>query len=173
MKNIAIIGCLALLGLFSSLGNIQAQSDAISLHFSDYMEREDYRTVYITKRMFQLVGQVAEGSEDKALEEAVKKLEGLRSLSSQQNGTALYNTFAKRVPKDFEELLVVQEGREKTCFWVKENAQGQIKELFMLSSSEDEIVVVSIYGVVDLKQIAKLSRKMDIGGLDKLDSSED
>ena len=143
--------------------------DALSQNYSDYMEKDGYKVVYVTKRMFALAAQVAAGANDSELEEAIGRIQGLRSVSSRERGRASYSELESRIPKSFEELMIVREKGERTGFWVKTNPKDQIEELLMLEENREEIVLVSIYGLIDLKQLARLAKQMDIDGLEKLE----
>ncbi len=171
MKNAYLTIFPLVLGLLSP--SLLWGQDALSQNYSDYMERSGYKVVYVTKRMFALAAQVAAGANDKELEEAIGKIQGLKSLSSHESGRASYSDWESRIPRSFEELMIVREKGERTGFWVKTNAKDQIEELLMLQEDRQEIVLISIYGLIDLKQLARLAKQMDIGGLDKLEDFDE
>lgn len=147
--------------------------DAVSNYFNHYSEQDDYKTVYVTKRMFALAAQVAAGTEDRELEEAISNIQGLRSISSEHASRASFREFRSQIPRSYETLLEVMEHGEQAVFWIKTDHSENIKELVMLQEDKQKIVLVSIFGDIDLQQLAKLAYNMNINGLEKLNRLED
>jgi hypothetical protein len=50
---------------------------------------------------------------------------------------------------------------------------GKINELVMVMGSNEDFMVMSLFGEIDLKQVSKLGRKMDIDGLQQLEKIKD
>ena len=69
-------------------------------------------------------------------------------------------------------LMEVLEKGEEVKFYIKK-VDNMIPEMMMISKDSDEIVLLSIYGDLDLSFIGKLSKSMKIDGLDKLEKIED
>jgi hypothetical protein len=57
-------------------------------------------------------------------------------------------------------------------FLIKDDGKGKISELLMVMGGNNDFMILSLFGEIDLKQISKLGRKMDIGGLDKLENMD-
>jgi hypothetical protein len=57
-------------------------------------------------------------------------------------------------------------------FFIKE-ASGKISELVMVLGGNEEFMVLSIFGEIDLKQMSKIGRKMDVDGLKNLEKLKD
>ena len=69
--------------------------------------------------------------------------------------------------------MVVKEGRnEEVLFLVKEKGDI-IYELLMISGSEDDFTLISFIGDIDLNVLAKLTKDLDIDGIEHFEDLED
>ena len=161
-----------IIALFTAVllvGIINAQS-LISTEFSDYETNENFTRVSISKKMFELIANLDPDDDDeKDLIESVSRLDGLKIIvaDSSENPAALYKDAMKRIPKRFEELMTVNDESEKIIFMIDEQ-NGRVKELIMVLKGDDEFVLLDLFGDIDLKEVAKISRKMNIDHMDKL-----
>lgn len=165
MKTIAILSILIL----STLG-ANAQEDAITKFFSKYQNDESFTQVNITGRMFSLFTNFeTEDEEDQEMIDAVSKVKGLKILAKEDtNGQELYNEAFKLIDSnEYEELMTIREKDSDMKFLIKEK-DGVIEELLMVIGSEDSFFLLSLVGDIDLKQISKLSKSMDIDGFENL-----
>lgn len=155
-------------------GLISAQS-LVSDAFSDYEGNEDYTRVSISKKMFSLLASLDPDDEDeKELIESISKIDGLKIIvaDSSANPNAMYKESISRIPSRFEELMTVDDKDEKIVFMIDEK-EGMVSELIMVMKGDDEFVLLDLYGEIDLKEIAKISRQMNIDHLDKLEKIEE
>lgn len=169
MKKLLFICVIGLLG-----SSLQAQ-DGIVKFFENYMDDEQFTTVYISGKMFSMIADITEDEEDPELSNVIKKLKGLRILSSDSipNGIELYNKAIKTFQKtEFEELMRIRDGEENVLFLIKET-DDIINELILLVGEPNGFTMISFIGSLDLKQLSKLSNSMDIDGLDHLDKLGD
>jgi hypothetical protein len=157
-----------------------AQGDAISKFFSKYQNDETFSQVTISSKMFSmLVNMEVDDAEDQEVINAISKLKGLRILAKEEtrDGRVLYKEALSLIPtKDYEELMSVRDEDKDMKFFIKETSPGKIAELVMVAGGNDEFMVLSLFGEIDLKQIGKIGSKMDIDGLDnlhKLDKKDD
>lgn len=152
----------------------QQQDDAIVRFYEKYMNDERFSTVYFSGRMFRMFSSnSSDDEESKKLNEAASKINGLRMLSSENvDGVKLYREAIQNLNKNgFEELMVVREGNEQFQFMIREEG-SIIKELLMISGEVKSFMLMSIIGDIDLKSISKMTEKMDIKGLDKLNENK-
>ncbi len=153
----------------------QAQ-DAISKFFSKYQTDESFTQVNISGKMFSLFTNMeADTPEDKEVLQAISKLKGLRILRKENTSDArnLYKEAFGLIPmKEFEELMSVRDKDQDMKFYIKESG-GKISELVMIMGGIDDFMVMSIFGEIDLKQVARIGKKMDVDGLDKLQKIDD
>ena len=162
--------------LFAALlivGAMNAQS-LISTEFSDYETNESFTRVSISKKMFEIIANLdPDDAEEKDLIESVSQLEGLKIIiaDSSENPKALFDETMKRIPSRFEELMTVNDEDEHIVFLIDEK-EGRVKELIMVMKGDDEFVLLDLFGNIDLKEISKISRQMNIDHMDKLENLE-
>ncbi len=166
MKKLAIVSILILSTLAAS-----AQEDAITKFFSKYQNDDSFTQINITGRMFSLFTNFeAEDEEDQEMIDAVSKVKGLKILAKEDiaNGQELYNEAFRLIDSnEYEELMTIREKDSDMKFLIKEK-NGIIAELLMVIGSEDSFFLLSLVGDIDLKQISKLSKSMDIDGFENL-----
>src|SRR5258706_12046921 len=171
MKKLAIG---AVMMMFSAA--VQAQDNAISRFFSKYQNDESFSQVTVSSKMFGLFTNMdVEKPEDKEVLDAISKIKGLRILGKQQtrDSRALYKEAMSMIPqKEYEELLTVRDKDKDMKFFIKESG-GKISELVMVMGGNEEFMVLSIFGEIDLKQVSKIGRKMDVDGLKNLERMKD
>ena len=151
--------------------NTFAQDDAIKKYFNKYADDSRFTSVYISNRMFSMFTSDDKQGEDKELQEVLNKLGGLRILSSDQaDGTKMYrDAHNLLVTSGFEDLMVVKEkGKNEFKFMVRE-VNGKIRELLLLSGQNKNFFLLSLIGDIDLKKISKLSKTLDVDGIENLD----
>jgi len=154
----------------------QAQDNAISKFFNKYQNDESFTQVTISSKMFGLFTNIdADKPEDKEVLDAISKVKGLRILAKHEtrDSRALYKEAMSIIPvKEYEELMTVRDKVKDMKFFVKE-AGGKISELVMIMGGNDEFMVMSIFGEIDLKQISKIGKSMNVEGLENLQKLKD
>ena len=165
------------LTLISSLG-LQAQTDAISRYFNQYVENEAFTSVYVSPKMFQILGKLdLEGlnePEAAAVMEVVKDLKGLRVLTTEQNPMKYYKEAKDKIPtNNYDVLLRVRDEDQNVHIYTKDDGTDSINELLILVGGTDEFVLVSFDGKIDLAKISKLANKLDMKGVKHLDKIEE
>jgi hypothetical protein len=76
----------------------------------------------------------------------------------------------KNIPmKQFSELMTVQEKGSKVRFLTRPGSNNKISEMIMIAQSEGETVLMSFTGNLDLESIGKLSKTMNMKGMENLD----
>ncbi len=150
--------------------------DAISSFFGKYEDDESFTHVHVTKRMFALFTDLdLEDPEDAELAEAIGKLDGLKILGKEDTdaGKTLYKEAFSLIPSNqYDELMSVRSEDTDMKFLIKEKGKI-ISELLMVMGGDDEFFIISLVGDIDLKQIARLSKGMDIDGLENLEKIGD
>ena len=170
MKNLLVIAFFLI-----TMTAVQAQ-DAISKFFSKYQTDESFTQVNISSKMFSLFTNMeADSPEDKEVLDAISKLKGLLILRKENTSDAkgLYKEAFALIPmKEFEELMSVRDKDQDMKFFIKESG-GKISELVMIMGGIDDFMVMSIFGEIDLKQVARMGKKMNVDGLENLQKMED
>jgi hypothetical protein len=176
MKNLMMI-CLLLLVAITT----NAQTDAISTYFDHHIDDDDFTVVYVSGKMFSMLSKIdvdeLEDEQAQVIMDVAKNIEGLRVLVTEKNPQEYYKSARKLISKDdgYEVLMTVRDEGTKVNFWIKEK-NNVIEELFLLVGSEEEFVMISFMGVLDLNKLAQLSSAIDIKGakyLDNLGESEE
>lgn len=151
-----------------------AQEDAISKYFSKYVDDERFTVVYISGKMFSMINKMEldlDDEEAQAVMSVVKDLKGLRILTTETDGAKFYKEALATInTKGYETLLEVREGKETNVkFLVKDSDSGSmLNELLLLVGGEDEdFVLLSFIGNIDLSQVGKLSKAFDDKDEDK------
>lgn len=171
MKKMMIIGA-----MMFSVAAI-AQNDAVTRFFSKYQNDESFTYANISSKMFSLfMNMEVEKEEDQEVLNAISKLKGLRVLAKDdaRNARELYKEAIATIPtKEYEELMSVRDEEKDMKFFVKEISTGKIGELLMIMGGDDEFMVLTLFGEIDLKQVGRMGSKMDIDGLKNLQKLDD
>lgn len=170
MKRIVV----SLASLLILISGINAQNRAVDKLFEKYGGKEGFTTVVITKHMFSLFNQVETTADDEYMN-MIKNLDNIRILSAPGQAASGINFFSEMrdaLPeKEYEELMLIREGDEDIRFLIKKEKE-QIAELLMIMSGPQDNVLISIRGIIDMETIAKLSRSMNIEGMENLEKIE-
>src|SRR5688572_14884919 len=171
MKKIIAVGVVMIVMI--QVANAQ---DAISKFFTKYQTDESFSSVTVSSKMFGLFTNMeADTPEDKEILEAISKLKGLKILAKEDARTArsLYKEAFVLIPiKEYEELMAVRTDDKDMKFYIKETS-GKISELLMVLGGNEQFMVMSLFGEIDLKQIARIGKKMDVKGLEHLEKMHD
>ena len=145
-----------------------AQSDAISKYFQKYVDDERFTVVYVSGKMFDMVNKMELELDDEkaeAIKEVVQELKGIRILVSEENGQQFYEEALKTIDtKEYEPMMTVRStDNENVQFLVKENGDN-LSELLLLVGSEDEFVLISFVGNIDLEKVGELTKAYEDEG---------
>lgn len=161
----------ALLGFTSA---IQCQSIMDNL-FDKYSGTEGYTSVYISKYMFDMFRENgSEPANNDELEKVISKLDGIKILLTDDDPSTpapvnLYSEIMKVLPSSsYKEIMVVKEKDQDVKFYVRENKDKKVAELLMVIGGNNQSVLISILGDIDMKNISKLAKTMDVEGMENL-----
>lgn len=141
---------------------VSAQSDAISKYFQKYVDDPRFTVVYVSGKMFDMVNKMELQLDDEkaqAIKEVVQDLKGIRILVSEENGQKFYDEALKTIDtKEYEPMMTIRSNEDENVqFLVKENS-GSLSELLLLFGGDDEFVLISFIGNIDLKKVGKLTK---------------
>lgn len=166
MKAIKLFGFALLLSLLSVQAG--AQNSNIDFFFDKYQTDEHFSRVNVSSRMFELFLELeSDDPEEQALLETASKLQGLKVLMGKEidNAGQIFREFAKGPANNMDELVTVSEPNQEFRFYIKEQG-GKISELVMVGFQQEQVMMMSLVGDINLKEIAALSKKMNIEGFD-------
>ena len=171
MKRIAI----ALIVMMASLQGF-AQNDVISSLFEQYNDNPNFTKVSISSKMFELFTKIdASDPDDKAVLDAIGKLKGLKVIAADSiaDSRGVYQDAVNRIQKkNYTELMSVKDGTEDMLFMIREKG-SIIEELVMVAGGRKSFMVLSLYGEIDLSSISKLSKSMNVKGMEQLQKLDD
>ncbi|MEM6805143.1 MAG: DUF4252 domain-containing protein, partial [Bacteroidota bacterium] len=145
-----------------------AQNSNIDFFFDKYQADEHFSRVNVSSRMFELFLELeSDDPEEQALLETASKLKGLKVLMGKELNEAgqIFREFAKGPQSKMDELVTVSEPNQEFRFYISEEG-GKISELVMVGFDNQQVMMMSLVGDINLKEIAALSKKMNIEGFD-------
>ncbi len=153
------------------------QSEQVAKIFDKFSGIDGFTSVDISKGLFELFAEIE--ADDPEIDDFKKAIEGLESLKllaySLEDGKGDVNVkenFINEIKNtisftDYEELMVVKDKDVKINFYAKSKKQV-ISEMIMVVDGDDEAVLLSLYGDLDLNYVAKLGKGMNMGGMEYL-----
>jgi Domain of unknown function (DUF4252) len=153
-----------------------AQNDAIAKFFTKYQTDESFSQVTISGKMFSMMANIeGDTEEEKAMINTISKIKGLKILSKSEarNSRELYKEAISMIPtSSFEELMSIRDKDKDMKFFTKESG-GKISELVMVMGGNEEFMVLSLFGEINLKDISKIGKSVNIEGLENLEKVND
>lgn len=145
-----------------------SQNDAIGRFFNQYVNDDNFTVVSISPKMFRMMSKVNWNDVSPDVKQAISQITSLRLLETEKNAKQVYQEAARKLNLGaYEELMTVRDEGDNVKFLVKEN-NNIISELLMLVGSNDDFVLMSITGNIDLDKIAKMGETLNIQDFDKL-----
>ena len=154
----------------------QAQNDAIAKFFGKYQNDEAFGEVNISGKMFSMMANLdGDTDSEKSMISAISKIKGLKILKKEnaRNARELYKEAMSMIPAgEFEELMTIRDEDKDMKFFTKESG-GKISELVMVMGGNEEFLVMTIFGEIDLKEMSKIGKSVNIDGLKNLERMKD
>ncbi len=140
--------------------------------FDKFDGKDGVTAIIVSKKMFQLIGNVEMDKNDKEAQQyfdLIKKLDNLKVFTT-SDGKAIADmkstvaSYLKKYP--LEELMRINESGKTIKIYVKTGAsESQVLELLMfMEGGKDETVLMSLTGNFDLSEISILTDKMNLPG---------
>ncbi|MEO6348333.1 MAG: DUF4252 domain-containing protein [Aquaticitalea sp.] len=163
--------------------------------FDKYEDMDGVTSVVINQKMFNMLASInvnLDNPDDQAFVDMAKKITGLKVFTTGSEKTSAdMNSTVKTylASTKLEELMRMKDGNQTVNFYVKEGSdENHVKELLMvinglkeLTKGEDitingkkrdfETVVLSLTGDIDLRQISKMTEKMNVPGGEQLNKA--
>jgi hypothetical protein len=143
--------------------------------FDKYSGAEGYTSVYISKYMFDMFrNNETDVKTGEDMEQIISKLDCIKILVTDDDPATpapvdLYQEIMKQIPSSpYKEVMVVKEKDQDIKFYARED-KAKVVELLMIIGGKDDNVLISIQGDIDMKNISKLARSMNIEGMENLE----
>ena len=151
-----------------------AQNTPLDKLFDKYSGQEGITSVYITSYMFSMFSDLE--TDDPEFDELIKNLKGIKILATDDSYPGKVDFYKEIIGKlpmsEYNELMVIREKDQIVKFLINEK-DGKIIELLIIAGGADENAIISIQGNIDLKNISKLSKSMNISGLEHLEEIDE
>ena len=145
-----------------------AQNDSpIDKLFSKYANKDGFTTVNITGKLLSFASKM---DDSKSKENAILgKISGIRILSVEDKEMNKNLNFYKELEADgffknnnYEALMEVTEKNEVVRFYGKSDEKGTLSDLLLVIGGDDN-TLISISGVIDPKDIGKITGSLNLG----------
>ncbi len=146
----------------------QAQSSGIDRYYEKYKDDDRFSQITVSSKMFGLfVNFEMDDPAEQELVETISKLEGLKMLvgSDIDEAKSIFEQVVQKPRSNMDELMSIRDKEAEFMFFITES-DGTISELLMVGYDDAEVMLLSLVGEIDLKQISALSQKMNIQGFE-------
>ena len=167
-----LLKAIVLFVLAQPVSSLTAQSSGVDRYYQDIRNDERFTSVSVSSKMFSLfVNFEMEDPAEQQLVETISKLKGLKVLIGNEipEAKSIYTNIVGNPASEMEELMDVTDASRQFKFFITE-AGGSISELLMVGYEKSQVVILSLVGDIDLKEISALSQKMDIKGFKHLEN---
>ena len=143
---------------------IQAQ-DIITKHFEGYKAQENFMSIHVTGKMFELTTHIEVEEDNKELEEFKEFASTLKSFDmivgeDMANVSSSYQSALKKLEGSHEELISVKDNDGDYTFFVDES-NGIVRELAMIGRASKDLLIFSLTGDMELRQIGKFAKYLN------------
>jgi len=161
-----------ILGLLLSVAPFITQAQS---QFDRFEDIDGVSSVIVNQKAFELMSKIGAETDEEYLD-LIKNIKTLKVFATEDPNVAKQmKAEADRYLKSgkLEELMRVKNKDDNVKIYVKEgDNENFVKELFMFvnnaSGGDHETVIISLTGNIDLRQVSKLTDKMDLPGGDEL-----
>lgn len=160
--------------------SLNAQS-AIDDLYKKYAGQDGFTSINISPELFRMISSFDTNDSSESAREAksvMDQLSGLKMLvyepeEGQSNDTFLEEIRTLSKVKGYVEMMSVDSKDEIVKFLAKKSPDGKISEMLMIVLDDSEAVVMSMTGNLDMKTISRISKSLDIEGMEKLEDIEE
>ena len=163
--------------------------------FDKFEDMDGVTSVVVNQIMFKLLAKIDVETDDKEAQDYLNMIENLTSLKvlTTENGT-ISDQMKSEVDKylsksNLQELMRIKDGDQLVKFYIREGKdEDHVSELLMFITGLKEVtentnitvngkkrtietVLLTLTGDIDLKQISKLTKQMEIPGGDQLEKA--
>lgn len=159
---------------------IFAQSNFNEL-YEKYAGQDGFTSINISPEMFKFLSSIdmSDSSKDsKQAQYVLQQLEGLKMLVYEKpegkEGFDFYKEVKSKLPlKEYTELMTVKDSDSDIKFLIKKAGKNRVSELLMIVVGDEEVVVMSMTGDIDMNTISDISNSLDVKGMENLEKIND
>ncbi len=161
---------LALTVLFSA--TVAFSQNIVDKHFSQYKGADEFTTVHISGKMFELASQIdieVEGEDMKQLKDMASRIESFNLIVGEHlpNLDSEYKSALTKVKSSHEELMRVNSPEGNFMFKVDE-ANGIVNELILVGKADGKFIVFSLMGQIELNELGTMMKGIQEHGIEEL-----
>lgn len=132
-----------------------AQEFSYTSFFNLYENNKEFRTVVLGRKMMEMM---SEQTSDREMRRTLAGIDHIKVIStSTYNESFVADARAVISSSSYKLVSSVSEGGREVSFYVFNSKEGK-NRLLMLSFSDDEWVVMGIYGQFDVRNISRLTQ---------------
>ena len=163
------------LALIFGMNSLFAQTNVVSEYFSDYQEREDFIKISVTGKIFELMAHLeTDTEEEEDFKEFVSSINSFTMVVGEEGVFEKkdYRSALKRVEGKYEELMSIEDKDGTFNFRIDEK-NGVVREFIMVGIADDDIIIFSLTGDMDLAQLSRVGSKIQTEGFEYLEKLDD
>ena len=165
--------------VYAMANAIYAQT-AIDDLYQKYAGEKGFTSINISPEMFSFLSGIDMNDSSENAQETqdmLEQLSGLKMLVYEPDGSP-NEAFLKEVrslskAKGYAEMMSVDSEDEAVKFLAKKGSDGKVLELLMIVFDEEEAVVMSMTGNLDMKSISQISKSLGIEEIENLEKIEE
>lgn len=165
--------------VYATANAMYAQT-AIDDLYQKYAGEKGFTSINISPAMLGFLSDLdMNDSSEKAQEtqDVLEQMSGLKMLVYEPEGES-NEAFLKDVrslskSNGYSEMMSVDSEDEIVKFLAKKGPDGKVLELLMIVFDEEEAVIMSMTGNLDMKSISQISKSLDIDGMENLEKIEE
>lgn len=136
----------------------------------DSDSRRNAMKMNISGKMLRLAAN-NDSSADKEMKDLMKNIDKISMVA----GLSVDEKQKKELQRQlasYEELMTIEEEEQTVQMFTKEN-KGKVEEFVLIVLADDELVLMSITGKIDVNQLSRLSESVNIQGMEHLEKIDD
>ena len=156
---------------------VGADAQSLKSFFKSLEDGDEYAVVSVNKEMFKMLASFDIDVDDEvSLKDLISGINKLKVYVKDDGADLEDFNKLKSIAEanNMSELLSVKDGNQRVLLYTnRSDDSDMVKDILLLVSEENENVFIWLDGKIDLKQVAKLAKKLDIGGLKHLEKIND
>ncbi|MBS4060845.1 MAG: DUF4252 domain-containing protein [Bacteroidetes bacterium] len=157
-----------------------SQGSSIDKLYEKYSGKEGITSINLSAEMFKLAAGFAssgKSNDSKDVNDVINQINGMKILVLKDSLLKSKSEFKEDLQrlantKDLVELMSILEKGTDVRFLTKKNRDNSYSEVLMISKGKTETIVMSFTGNIKPETLGKLSRTMNIDGMENFEKLE-